>query len=262
MLRCRLARPHRLLRLMDAVEQRPPEPGEQVELWPGTVTDADLMSRAAEGCDAIVHLGALPGEDTWEALQRVNVDGTRTVLEAAREQSVPRVLLASSAHVAGFYGAPGGAAGVPAPRDGDNLPADVPVRPDSYYGVSKVAVEAFGSLYADRFGMTVFSLRLGDCAPEPPGDWALHSWLSPDDCGRLVEAGLTTTVTGYQVIWGISRNARRWWSLAEGERIGYLPRDDAELYADKVPLADGARAATLGLLGGRSTVMPLGTPRG
>ncbi len=32
-------------------------------------------------------------------------------------------------------------------------------------------------------------------------------------------------------MWGISRNTRRWWSLAEGEAIGYFPKDDAEEYA-------------------------------
>jgi uronate dehydrogenase len=264
MLRCRLARPGRTLRLFDAAAQVPPAPGEQVEIHTGSVNDAETMLRVSEGCAAVVHLGALPGENTWEALQRVNVDGTRTVLEAAREQGVPRVLLASSAHAAGFYRAPGTApepSGVAAPWGPDGLPASVPIRPDSYYGVSKAAVEALGCLYADRFGMLIVALRLGDCASEPPGAWALHSWLSPDDCARLIEAGLTTRATGYHVVWGVSRNARRWWSLAEGERIGYFPRDDAEMYADKIPPAEGPRAMTLGLVGGRSTSAPLGLPR-
>jgi nucleoside-diphosphate-sugar epimerase len=264
MLRRRLARPGRLLRLVDAVPQRPAEAGEQVETILGTVNDRDLMRRVSVGCDAVLHLGALPGESTWELLQSVNVDGTRTVLDAACAAGVPRVLLASSAHVAGFYRRPGSGpepAGVLAHPGPDGLPAAVPARPDTYYGVSKAAAEALGSLYADRFAMTVIALRLGDCAPEPPGAWALHSWLSPDDCARLVEAGLVTDLIGYHVVWGISRNARRWWSLAEGERIGYFPRDDAEQYADRVAAAEGPRATTLGLVGGRSTTVPLGEPR-
>ncbi len=264
MLRCRLARPGRTLRLVDAVDPQPAAPGEDVRTFTGTVTDAELMGRLSDGCDAVVHLGALPGESSWEALQRVNVDGTRTVLEAARERGVPRVLLASSAHAVGFYRRPGAEpvpTGVAGPVGSQGLPASAPIRPDSYYGVSKATVEALGSLYADRFGLTVLALRLGDCAPEPPGAWALHSWLSPDDCARLIEAGLTTEVTGYHVVWGVSRNARRWWSLAEGERIGYFPRDDAEAYADKVAPAEGPRATTLGLVGGRATVAPLGVPR-
>jgi uronate dehydrogenase len=264
MLRWRLARPGRTLRLVDAAGQEPPRPGEAAEIHTSTVTDPVLMGEVTAGCTAVVHLGALPGEASWEALQRVNVDGTRTVLDAAQRSGVRRVLLASSAHAAGFYREPGAdpsPAGVAAPIGSDGLSAGVPIRPDSYYGVSKAAVEALGSLYADRFGMTIVALRLGDCAPEPPGAWALHSWLSPDDCARLIEAGLTTEATGYHVVWGVSRNARRWWSLAEGERIGYFPRDDAEQYADKVAPAEGPRASTLGLVGGRATVTPLGMPR-
>ncbi|GAA0812579.1 NAD-dependent epimerase/dehydratase family protein [Spirilliplanes yamanashiensis] len=259
MLRCRLARPGRTLRLLDPAELTA-EPGEVV--FTGSVTDAALMARAAAGCDAILHLGGLPGEAPWAALAEVNVEGTRTVLEAARLAGVPRVLLASSAHVAGFYRRPGA---IPRPRGvtgpADPLPADAPARPDTLYGVSKAAAEALGSLYADRFGLAVYALRLGDCAPEPPGEWALHSWLSPGDAARLVEACLSSALIGYQVVWGISRNARRWWSLTEGERIGYHPADDAEEYAGAIAAAHGDRATTLGLAGGRSAVAPLGERR-
>jgi NAD(P)-dependent dehydrogenase (short-subunit alcohol dehydrogenase family) len=264
MLRGRLARPGRILRLADRGAQDAPADGEAVELCTGDITDAGFMDDACAGVDTVIHLGALKTEDTWENLIRVNVDGARTVLESARRARVPRVLLASSVHAVGFYQEPGTApvpSGVPAPAAADGVPALIPVRPDSYYGVSKAAVEALASLYADRYGMAVFALRLGDCAPEPPGEWALHSWLSPDDCARLVEACLTADVGGYRVLWGISRNTRRWWSLAEGEAIGYYPRDDAEEYAGKVTPATGDRAATLGLLGGRHTTVALGVPR-
>ncbi|HEX8346431.1 MAG TPA: NAD(P)-dependent oxidoreductase [Actinoplanes sp.] len=261
MLRTRLARPGRVLRLVDTGRQEPAAEGEAVELIVADVTDAARMAAACAGVDAVVHLGGVPAEDTWDTLMRVNVDGARTVLEAARQAGVTRVVLASSVHAAGFYRRPGSRPqppGVPAPIGPDGVPAHLPMRPDNYYGVSKAACEALASLYADRFGMTVCALRLGDCAPEPPGEWALHSWLSPDDCGRLVEACLSTQVSGYRAVWGISRNTRRWWSLAEGEEIGYHPVDDAEDYADKVTPASGDRAATVGLLGGRHTTTALG----
>jgi uronate dehydrogenase len=264
MLRARLRRDGRTLRLADLGPQAEPGDGERVELCVGDITDAGFMDTVCAGVDAVVHLGALKTEDTWENLVRVNVDGARTVLEAARLAGVPKVILASSVHAVGFYREPGSfpePAGVPAPVSSDGVPASIPVRPDSYYGVSKAAVEALASLYADRYDMAVFALRLGDCAPEPPGEWALHSWLSPDDCGRLIEACLTADVTGYRVLWGISRNARRWWSLTEGAEIGYMPLDDAEEYADKVARATGDRATTIGLLGGRHTTVPLGVPR-
>ena len=264
MMRSRLARPGRTLRLVDTGRQQPPADGETAEVYTADITDATAMSAVCNGADAVIHLGGVPTEDTWDTLLRVNIDGARTVLESACAAKVPRVVVASSVHSMGFYRRPGARphpVGVPAPRGADGVPAAAPVRPDSYYGVTKAAVEALASLYADRFGMTVYALRLGDCAPEPPGEWALHSWLSPDDCARLLEACLTADVTGYRVVWGISRNSRRWWSLQEGREIGYEPVDDAEVYAGRVERAQGDRAATMGLLGGRHTTVALGVPR-
>lgn len=147
---------------------------------------------------------------------------------------------------------------MPAPTGPDGVPADVPPRPDTYYGWTKAAVEGLGSLYADRYGMTVFALRIGACFPEPPGVRGLDMWLSPDDCGRLVSACLETGVTGFRVLWGVSRNTRRWWSLAEGREIGYEPRDDAEPYAATVRERAGERE-TAGLIGAAFCTYPLGT---
>ena len=134
MLRARLARPGRTLRLADTGPQQPPAPGEAVEIVTADITDQVDMGCACVGVDAVVHLGALKTEDTWENLIRVNVGGARTVLEAARAAGVRRVLLASSVHAVGFYREHGSRpepAGVPAPSGPDGVPAQVPLRPDS-----------------------------------------------------------------------------------------------------------------------------------
>jgi hypothetical protein len=104
-------------------------------------------------------------------------------------------------------------------------------RPDSLYGWSKAAMEACGRLYADEYGMHIICLRIGMCLPEPVDLRSLAMWLSPDDCARLIEACLAVAKPGYRIVWGISRNTRRWCSLADGEDIGYYPQDDAEAYA-------------------------------
>jgi uronate dehydrogenase len=240
----RLARTGRRLRLVDVAPQKPASGPEEVVV--ADITDLAAMASAMDGVDAVVHLAAHPGERAWAELQRVNVDGTRTVLEAARGAGVSRVVLASSIHAAGFH------------PTGDPLPATVPPRPDTYYGWSKAALESLGSLYADRFGMTVFALRIGACFPEPPGVHFLDCWLSPDDCARLVEACLAADVAGFRVLWGISRNTRRWCSLSEGEEIGYHPRDDAEEYAGAAAPLDAQQRATAGLVGGYFCTLPLG----
>jgi nucleoside-diphosphate-sugar epimerase len=253
LLRPRLARPGRILRLLDVAPQAPAGPDEQVEIITGSVTDASAMAAATEGVNAVIHLGGLSNEAPWPDIQHVNVDGTHTVLEAARAAGVSRMVLASSNHAAGYYSrddAPDGA-----------LPADTPPRPDTYYGFSKAAVEALGRLYHHRFGMDVIALRIGTCFELPGSVRALSTWMSPDDCARLIEACVATPSPGYRVVWGISRNTRRWWSLAEGEAIGYHPVDDAEKFArdylaegEEVDLSDPVHH----LLGGQFCAQPLG----
>ena len=193
--------------------------------------DIEAHAAAFAAADLVVHLGALSDERAWADLLAVNIDGTRAVCEAARLAAVPRMLLASSVHAAGFV-----TIDSPAAREGMPLPA-----PDTYYGVSKAAVEAIGALYAARFGMTVVSARIMTFGDRPPGARSLHSWLSPRDMTRLVLATLTTEARGHHVVWGVSANTRRVVDLAPGRAVGYEPVDDAETYAG--PAAEAGQAA-------------------
>lgn len=226
LMRPRLARPGRTLRLLDIVALDPPGPEERVELVTASVTDPAAMRAACEGVDAVIHLGGNSVEGPWRDILENNIDGTRVLLEAARDAGVRRVVLASSNHAAGFYDRDA------APDGG--LPAEVVPRPDTYYGVSKVAVEALGSLFHSRYAIDVTCLRIGSCFEKPWDPRSLWTWMSPDDGARLFEACLSTPEPGFRVVWGISRNTRRWWSLEAGEAIGYLPQDDSEVFADEI----------------------------
>ncbi|ADG87807.1 NAD-dependent epimerase/dehydratase family protein [Thermobispora bispora] len=215
LLRPRLARQGRVLRLLDIA---PIEAGPGEEAVTADITDPKAMAEAMDGVDAVLHLGGHSLERAWEEILHVNIHGTYVVLEAARRAGVRHAVLASSNHAAGFH-----------PRSAGEAPDYLFPRPDTYYGVSKVAVEALGSLYHDRYGMHVTCLRIGSCFERPKDTRMLSTWLSPDDCARLVEAALTAE--GFHVVWGISANTRRWWSLEEGRAIGYEPQDDAEVFA-------------------------------
>lgn len=227
-LRVGLRRPGRVLRLTDIV---PIEDGDE-EIGYADLTDAAAVAEACTGVDAIVHLGGIGTEAPLDDLMRVNVSGTANVLEGARMAGVSRVVLASSSHAAGFY------TRADVPPGADGLPDGLPPRPDSLYGWSKAAAEALGALYHDRFGIDVIALRIGTCAVRPVHARGLSTWLSPDDAARLVEACLSAPDPGFGVVWGISANTRRWWSLAGACRLGYRPRDDAEVFADEVADAD------------------------
>jgi dihydroflavonol-4-reductase len=72
--------------------------GLDVDRVAGDVTDADAMRRAARRCDWVFHLAAIYAIWTSDParMRRVNVEGTRVVLEAARREGVARVVFTSS----------------------------------------------------------------------------------------------------------------------------------------------------------------------
>jgi uronate dehydrogenase len=222
LLRPRLAREGRLLRLIDVISI---EPGHGEEAITADVTDEDAMAGAMDGVDAVVHLGGHSLERPWAEILEININGTYVVLEAARRAGVRHIVLASSNHAVGYH-----------PRSGEAADYLFP-RPDTFYGVSKVTKEALGSLYHDRYGMAVTCLRIGSCYERPKDSRMLSTWLSPDDCARLVEAAMAAD--GFHVVWGVSANTSRWWSLEEGRAIGYEPQDDAEIYAAEILARQG-----------------------
>jgi uronate dehydrogenase len=218
MLRSRLARPGRSLRLLDVVPVLPA--GASEEAVRASITDMAAMEYSCEGVQAIIHLGAISGEAPWKDILEVNIHGTYTVFEAARRQGVSRVVFASSNHAVGFY-----------PRERGPAPDYLFPMPDTYYGVSKAAGEALGSLYHSRYGMDVVCIRIMYCFEKPYNIPMLTTWLSPDDAGRIFEASLSAPRPGYRVIWGVSANQRAWYSQAEASALGYEPKDDAEQFA-------------------------------
>lgn len=236
LLRPYLAGAGHTVRLLDLAEATNLRPNETVHV--GSVADPGFMATALEGATAVVHWGGLHREKTWAELVATNITGTQVTLEAARLNGVGRVLLASSTHAVGFHPTETAA------QDSVLIP-----RPDTYYGVSKAAVEALGSLYADKYGMKVVSARIGTGGERPANLRTLGSWLSPGDSYRLVEATMNDLgAPGHHVVWAVSDNTRGWANLESGRRIGFEPQDDAETFAGELDTA--AEDAWAGLLGG------------
>lgn len=207
------------LRLTDVA---PVEPGERERFVAADLADRDAILAAAEGVDAIVHLGANPGEASFDDLLGPNIVGTFNVFEAARRAGARRVVFASSNHATGFY---------PTTRQ---LRGDEPTRPDTLYGVTKVYGEALGRLYVDKFGLEAVCIRIGTFDERPATTRQLATWLSPGDAVRLVVACLSAPKVGFAIVYGISANTRAYWDLAPARALGYEPEDDAERYAGEV----------------------------
>ena len=74
--------------------------GLPVERFEGNILNPEELSRATEGIDLVYHMAGLVDitPDRYEVMRRVNVDGTRNVIDACRENGVGRLVYTSSIH--------------------------------------------------------------------------------------------------------------------------------------------------------------------
>lgn len=152
----------------------------------GDVTDLDSMRQAFAGCERVFHVAAV--SDYWRSdpdwIYEVNVEGTRKVLQAARETGVERVVFTGSAAAVGIR------------EDGQPADESVPfsLSPEQFpYGHSKVlAEEVVKEAVAD--GQHVVTVN--PCIVMGPGDLNLISgafvvqtsrwqWLIPYTSGGI-----------------------------------------------------------------------------
>lgn len=121
-----------------------------LEIVEGDVRDAELVGRQAMEMDGIFHQAALvsvPQSLEQPALSfDINVRGTVTVLEAARQAGVKRVVLASSAAVYGDE--------VKSP-----LSEDIPAHPLTPYALDKYSAERYAAQYQRLYGLETVVLR-------------------------------------------------------------------------------------------------------
>jgi uronate dehydrogenase len=211
------------LRLSDVVAL---EPGPGEEFVAADLADLAAVERLCEGVDGVIHLGASSVEDAWEPILQNNLIGGYNLFEAARRQGVRRIVFATTNHVVGFY------------RRQRTIDHTVTPRPDSRYGVSKAFGEALGRMYADKYGLGVFNIRIGNVDEEPADRRRLSIWISPRDLVQLMRIGLDHPELHYEIVYGVSDNARAWYDNANAHRLGYRPQDRAEDYALSATEAD------------------------
>ena len=178
------------------------------------------------GIDCVVHLAGCPRPDAgWNEIQRLNLDMTMNVLEAASRKRVRRVVFASSNWVlAGWRW-------TDAPLNSATEP-----RPTNAYGMSKLAGERLGHCYSRTRGLSFIALRIGYVprvpSPQPGpqmawGPWGQQMWLSERDlCDGIERAIAAPPNVDFAVVNLVSENEGMRWDLAEAERlIGYIPSD-------------------------------------
>ena len=117
-------------------------------------------------------------------------------------------------------------------------------KPDSRYGVSKAFNEALSSLYADRYGMEMFCMRIGNVNREPIDRRRLAIWVSGRDMAQLVTIGIEMPNLRFEIVYGISDNKGSWFDNSNAWRLGYRPQDRSEPYAEEI-LGGRGRPANL-----------------
>ncbi len=123
---------------------------QQIDFIEGDIRDRERVARACHNIDYVIH------EAAWRSVPKsmgdpvgyteVNVLGTVSLLEAARQAKVKRVVCVSSSSV---YGE---ATQMP-------LREDQPTRPISPYAASKLAAELFCGMFARSFGVETVCVR-------------------------------------------------------------------------------------------------------
>jgi nucleoside-diphosphate-sugar epimerase len=122
----------------------------RIELIEGDIRDRAAVDRAVRSCAAVFHeaaLGSVPRSVADPVTSHdVNVNGTITVLEAARAAGVKRVVFAASSSAYGDQPA--------SPKHEGMVP--MPISP---YAANKIACEAYLRAYAAAYGMETLCLR-------------------------------------------------------------------------------------------------------
>lgn len=192
--------------------------------------EVEAVFRKISPIDAIIHLAAdSQVRAVWGSVLSNNIVGTRNIYEGARMMKVKRVIFASSNHATGAY------EDVSQRHSEKNTPiltVGDPVRPDGYYGVSKIFGEALARMFFDRFNIESICLRFGSVLidDDPHGDSRLiKTWLSHRDLAQLIRKSLSASVR-FGIYYGVSANSGRFWDIKSTCRdLGYKPLDNAFL---------------------------------
>ena len=173
------------------------------------VLDLAAVSRAAEGCAAIVHLAAVANDNAGrpEQIMAVNVLGTWHVLLAAEAAGASRVICFSSAQALGI-------------AEGERVPDYFPVGDDHPrramrpYGLSKVLVEDMCEGFTARTGIptvcprpvavwnearyaTVEALWRDQPGAEWEPFWEYGAFVDARDVAAAVDLALTVPLSGH-----------------------------------------------------------------
>jgi nucleoside-diphosphate-sugar epimerase len=203
------------------------------------LADFNAVQKAVNNIDIVVHLAATAsGKADWETALNSNIIGTYNIFEASRQAGVKRVVFASTIQVMWGYRFQEPYDMIFKKMDEDKsqdmpvLTPEMPTRPLSFYGCSKVCGEAIAHMYAYTHGMSSICLRIGSVPVDnrPRGNGG--GWCSHRDLAQLIHRCIDASdEVRFDVFYAVSNNKRRWMDIEHArEVVGYIPQDRAEDY--------------------------------
>ncbi|MCK9430785.1 MAG: SDR family oxidoreductase [Candidatus Omnitrophica bacterium] len=124
--------------------------GKKIDLIKGDICSSGICLKATQGMDFVLHQAALrsvpKSMESPHAYNRVNIDGTLNMLEAARKNKIRRFVFASSSSIYGQV------------KDFPEKETLIP-GPISPYALSKLAGEYYCRIFSLQFGLPTVVLR-------------------------------------------------------------------------------------------------------
>ncbi len=188
----------------------------------GDLREVAFVDRLLAGVDMLIHMAGTSVERPLPEIIENNLRALNAVYEGARRHRVRRIIFASSNHAVGMHSVE------------TKLDLDCDLRPDGFYGLSKVWGEAMARMYWDKHGIEGICLRIGTAIAKPTEFRHLSTWLGNDDLVQLITRCITVPDIGYLAVWGVSANTRSYWNNAGAARLGYQPTQNSEDYAAEI----------------------------
>jgi nucleoside-diphosphate-sugar epimerase len=121
------------------------------------ILNTELLVQLAMGCQVIIHLAAIEEESSMKTMN-TNLLGTWSILCAAKETNVEKIIYLSSVDALGIF-------------QGEGIPKylpiddDYPCHPQTTYSISKKLSEDMCYFFSKSTGISIICLR-------PPGVWS------------------------------------------------------------------------------------------
>lgn len=170
--------------------------------WVGDLGDLDLLKRALQGVDAVVHTAALHAPQVGRVddaeFERINLQASHTLAELAVAAGVRHLVYTSTT---ALYGA---AASPPDQADPASwVDEDLAPQPRNVYHRSKLAAEAALRGWAEAGGFALTLLRMSRCFPETAPQMALarlHRGIDARDVAQAHALALARPAPGVRLL--------------------------------------------------------------